>query len=378
MTETGILKHMELRRIYKRDTTGRPRYWYAEVDGGQWRSVSGLLDDGAAVVPSGWVRCVPRSKKTAEDQALFEAEAATKKRLDRGYHDSLDRIDDPHVFKPMLAHKFQDVGVPNTNLVFVQPKLDGIRCIATAAGLFSRSGKRIVSCPHIESALADRFALDTDLILDGELYNHDLRFDFERITSLVKQTKPTADDWARSAELVQYHVFDAPSVDGTFVARSVYVSSMFGTTGPVRVVSTEVVAADVLSARDTEIRALLADFIAIGYEGVMVRGDAPYENKRSKSLLKFKEFEDGEFELIGVESGKGNWDGLAKRAFIRLENGAEQQSGMRGSMEFARSLGDDGWKRYDRVTVRYQGRTADGKLRFPVVVAFHERGESRL
>ena len=47
-----------------------------------------------------------------------------------------------------------------------------------------------------------------DAILDGELYNHDLRDDFEKIISLVRKQKPTADDRAESKKLVQFHCYD--------------------------------------------------------------------------------------------------------------------------------------------------------------------------
>lgn len=56
---------------------------------------------------------------------------------------------------------------------------------------------------------------------------------------------------------------------------------------------------------------------------------------------------------------------------IRLPDGREQSSGLRGSQEFTRRLLAD-WRRYTQVTVRYQNLTPDGFLRFPVIVDWHE------
>uniref|UniRef100_UPI0019540677 hypothetical protein n=1 Tax=Raoultella ornithinolytica TaxID=54291 RepID=UPI0019540677 len=57
------------KRIFKRDTNGTIRTWNYEVDGDRWRAHSGVL--GGAVVTSGWTTCVPKSRDTAEEQALF-------------------------------------------------------------------------------------------------------------------------------------------------------------------------------------------------------------------------------------------------------------------------------------------------------------------
>lgn len=112
-------------------------------------------------------------------------------------------------------------------------------------------------------------------------------------------------------------------------------------------------------------------FMEQGYEGAMVRLDAPYEpGRRSGSLLKLKDFQDCELGLVDVQPGIGNWAGIAKTATVRLQDGREQSSGMRGSQDFLRQLLLD-WRQYSQVTVRYQNLTPDGFLRFPVIVDWH-------
>ena len=92
--------------------------------------------------------------------------------------------------------------------VMVQPKLDGIRCIFTKDGAYSRAGNKFMNLAHLELKLVQFFKKNPDIILDGELYNHKLKDNFEKIVSLVKKQKPTADDRLNAQHLIQYYVYD--------------------------------------------------------------------------------------------------------------------------------------------------------------------------
>jgi DNA ligase-1 len=233
----------------------------------------------------------------------------------------------------------------------------------------SRNGKPIVSAPHILEALQPFVKNNPDVVLDGELYNHKLKNDFEKIISLVRKTKPTAEDLEESKELVQYWVYDMMTDlnNLTFTQRFGLLGSGFVDWNKmIRPVPTNII------NNEDEIQEMLAIRLEEGYEGQMLRvPDSPYEGKRSKFLIKHKEFEDEEFEIVSIEEGKGNWAGAAKRIEIRLKDGTTQFSGVRGSLDFLQDvlynandyIGTD-------VTVRYQNKTEDNKLRFPVVVAF--------
>ena len=111
--------------------------------------------------------------------------------------------------------------------------------------------------------------------------------------------------------------------------------------------------------------------IELGYEGSMLRKDAPYEQKRSKTLLKRKDFKDAEFECVRIEEGLGNWAGLAKRVVCRLPDGREFGAGIRGTQARAKELLNETHK---QVTVRFFDYTPDGIPRFPVVTAFWADG----
>jgi DNA ligase-1 len=104
----------------------------------------------------------------------------------------------------------------------------------------------------------------------------------------------------------------------------------------------------------------------------MHRLDAPYEQKRSKTLRKRKEFQDEEFKVIRIEEGLGNWSGMAKRVVCQLPDGREFGAGIKGGMERARELLNE---THHVATIQFFAYTPDGVPRFPVATKFH--GEAR-
>ena len=87
--------------------------------------------------------------------------------------------------KAMLAHKYNPDKADYP--AYIQPKLDGVRCLFTKDGAFSRAGNQFMNVEHIEKDLKPVFNKYPNLILDGELYNHGLKDDFNKIISLVKK-----------------------------------------------------------------------------------------------------------------------------------------------------------------------------------------------
>ena len=118
-----------------------------------------------------------------------------------------------------------------------------------------------------------------------------------------------------------------------------------------------------------ELDALYSAYTADGYEGQMVRLDEKYENKRSKYLLKRKEFITEEFEVVSMEEGQGNWSGHTKRFILRLADGREVGAGVRGNQDQLSKL----WESQETptwATLRYFDLTPDGIPRFPVVIDY--------
>lgn len=359
---------MTLPILYKKDSSGGTRSWSLEIDEtvGAYRTISGSY--GGKQTESGWTLCEPKNvgranETTRVSQAQAEVKAAYQKKLDRGYFKNRADIDKVIFTKPMLAQDWAKV--KNKPLYgFTQPKLDGIRCIARADGLWSRSGKPITSVPFIHDELAQVFERDPNLILDGELYNHDLRDDFNQITSLVRKADPCPE----AKGVIQYHIYDCIdaelSFDNRFLGKTNDLFYKSGGTNNPHIKFVPTVRFMNLEYLDE----LYGEWLEAGYEGQMVRIDDPYEvGKRSKTLLKRKEFLTAEFPVVGVEEGNGNWAGYAKKFRLTLPDGREFGAGVRGDQAKLKAL-LNAPTAPDWATVRSFTATPDGVPRFPVVI----------
>ena len=142
--------------------------------------------------------------------------------------------------KPMLAHKYNPDKADYP--AYIQPKLDGVRCVFTKDGAYSRTGKEFKNVDHIKKALKNFFNNNPTFIIDGELYNHGLKDDFEKIISLVRKTKPTEEHKQEASELIQYHVYDIANLaHATYTNRLNILNSSFTYTYPICKVETKVV-----------------------------------------------------------------------------------------------------------------------------------------
>ena len=217
--------------------------------------------------------------------------------------------------KAMLAHKFDKSRVDWNQAVYIQPKLDGVRCLFTKDGAFSRNHKQFMNVRHIEMALKPFFDQHPDVILDGELYNHKLKRDFEKIISLVRKQKPTDTDRLDAQHLVQFHVYDY--FDGVMYdsystrADQLACSNIYGPC--VRYVETHLVKSYDVARANHKV------YLENGYEGSIIRLDGLYKHGRSYDLMKFKDFSDTEATIVGYEIGKGKRTGTLGK-FIMLDD----------------------------------------------------------
>lgn len=361
--------------LYKRDSNGKVRIWTMEVgfnsdDEAGIRTISGLVD--GQKVTSAWnlteAKNVGRSNATtAKTQAEFEAQAEWTKNVDKEYFVDVNAIDSYTAFKPMLAHDFTKTPVTSG---ITQPKLDGIRMVVNTRGLYSRSNKEIVAVPHIAEALAEFIKDHPTVTLDGELYNHELKDNFQKITSLVRKTVNLgADELAESKDLVQYHIydmFDSANPDMTFMQRYNWIQKNVHLVNK-KAVGIHLVASAICETSE-EIDIMYGEYTTAGYEGQMVRQDTVYENKRSKGLLKRKEFITEEYQVVEVHEGQGNWAGYAKRLTLKMPNGTTFSSGIRGSQAQLKTLLEN--PNIDWATCRYFELSNDGVPRFPVTIDY--------
>ena len=210
--------------------------------------------------------------------------------------------------KPMLAYPVSDKPINYDEKVFMQPKLDGVRCLIqydnSVVTAYSRTGKEWKNIDHILQSLKPFFQDNPNVILDGELYNHALRDDFEKIISCVRKQKPTAIDKAESRKLVQFHCYDMCNEAMPFVDRIHWLNKKLARFPyGVRLVPTE----SVLNSRDAEL--FHEACLTSGYEGSILRTNDVYKCGRSWSLRKFKDFHDAEATIVDWVEGKGKRKG---------------------------------------------------------------------
>lgn len=361
---------MTLPTLYARTNTGAIQQWTVEAHNNSYRTTFGQVD--GKLQTTNWTECYETNsgrsnQRTSEQQAEFEAKALWKKKKDSGYFESIEEIDKPTFVEPMLAKNYEDYKDSINFPIFSQAKLDGIRCVVTKDGMFTRNGKKIESCPHIFNELQKFFTKDQSLVFDGELYNHELKHDFNKITSLVKKTKPTTNDIKESLSLIQYWIYDIVDSTKTFEERYNWIQFELFTK---EYESLKPVWAPRL-ANQQELDALYTEYIQYGFEGQMIRLNTKYENKRSKNLLKRKDFQDREYTILDIIEGEGNKSGMAGAMVFENELGIKFNSNIKGSKEFLKEI----WKDKNQLigeqaTVKYFNLTPDNKVpRFPYVIA---------
>ena len=218
---------------------------------------------------------------------------------------------------PMLAYPVSAKPIDYNKKISIQPKLDGVRCIIqyenrpietddlsgqlteNVVVAYSRTGKEWKNIEHILFNLKPWFALNPNIILDGELYNHDLRDDFGKIISLVRKQKPTAEDRLEAAEMTQFHCYDIIDETKTFEERNRFIIQNVPRNHCIKHLPTRAVSSEKLA------KMVHKQNLDDGYEGSIVRTNDTYHCKRSHNLRKFKDFHDAEATLTGWVEGKG-------------------------------------------------------------------------
>ena len=207
--------------------------------------------------------------------------------------------------KPMLAYPVSAKPIDYSKPTFIQPKLDGVRCVIQydfvnrKVTAYSRTGKEWKNIRHIEDQLTAFFAIYPTIILDGELYNHDLRNDFEKIISLVRKSKPTDEDRLEASKLTQFHCYDIIDEQLPFDQRIEFVTESLMLLGD----SIHVV--DTVQTDEESAHFIHTQNKHFGYEGSIVRTNDTYHCNRSHNLRKFKDFHDAEATLLAWVEGKG-------------------------------------------------------------------------
>ena len=260
----------------------------------------------------------------------------------------------------MLAQEWTQT--PLSFPVYLQPKLDGIRCLVyqkDGKWVFqSRAGLVFQSFPHLEEALS---RTDPNMVLDGELYRHDL--EFHQITSMVRKKNHT------DLSQIQYHVYDVIQ-DGGFEQRWTYTTLKAPLLLKDPLFRVETVKASSLE----DVEAYHAACVEKGYEGIMIRTPGgKYKKGRSKDLLKYKHFKTDEFLVVGHAVGKGDIP-----VFICETSTGMFSVMMKATLASKREMLPRAEDYYGQwLTVKYQELSPAGIPRFPVGIDFRQSQDGK-
>ena len=356
---------MKLPTLYHTGRTGAIYSWRIWCEGDEIVTEYGQTDGQKQIARK---KATPKNEgrakaTTAKEQALLEAAAMHKHKLDRKYSETPEEAQ-AQVFLPMLAHDYTKRGEKAGFPLYAQEKYDGTRCLAYLEDgqvqLMSRGGKPYFA-RHISSSLQKLFdskAVASSTIFDGEIYQHGVGF--QTISKLIKKQRPESVN-------LEYHIYDVPIIEDTadfiWEERNKFLEQLGKKfTKPLVAVKSELV-----HSMD-DIKGFQAQALLAGFEGTILRTPkGVYEfGYRSPSLLKFKEFLDQEYEIIDFTEGVGKYSG-AVIWICKTQEGKRFKVVPRGTLDEKRD-----WFAHapdyigELLTVRFQETTDDGIPRFPV------------
>jgi len=310
--------------------------------------------------------------RDAQQQAEFELTSkANKKRDKEGYHEDLQTAKDNPTFLPMLAKRFKQQK-KNVNYPIVgQRKFDGVRCIAKieddgSVSLTSRNNTEFFNLDHIRKSIANLKNVPDDLYFDGELYADPKDLSFQEANGQIRKKSLKHGD-ADKQKMIKYRIYDAYDANNpskTYEKTYKDLEKLLASAPTPNLILTE----NHQINKEDDVYRLHSQFIREGFEGIMLRmPDYPYRvDKRALQLLKFKEFEDAEFEIIDYKEATGSDAGTV---VWRCINDAGQDFWVRpkGSRAIREKWFQDGDKHIGSdLTVRYFELTDDGLPRHPV------------
>jgi len=277
-------------------------------------------------------------------------------------------------FQPMLAHKWNSDRIDWSKNNYIQSKLDGVRCVMKEDGCYSRNGKKFHQVDHLYTKkIKDLFKQNPWLVLDGELYTHDLKDDFPKLVGIVKRKDKTPEN-ARIARQIQFWVYDfvmvnprTNKVDKIEADMNRY-SSRYKSLSNLPIFGKYIKLCPTYNLiSESMLKVYHAKLLKDGYEGSIVRCDGPYKNGRSFDLMKVKDFSDTEATIIDWVEGKGKRAGTIGKFIGKDEDGVEfgipimdkQSKLVRDFEEMKRWIGKT-------CTFTYFERTPAGSYRHPL------------
>lgn len=259
------------------------------------------------------------NQTTHQTQAVLEAQSKVSKQRDKLYTETENAVIFRVIPRPMLAQGYDKHAHKIKFPCYVQPKLDGIRCLSLDPDrsigpcnrkfqpiFISRQGKQFKTLQHLENETAQlltelssltKINVKHGICLDGELYTDDLNF--QQIVSAIKRDEPNA-----LTDKIQYHIYDLAISKIRYKERMDLLTAAFIKVKPTMLVNVPTYEIDRLESIDS----FHSYYVDMGKEGVILRNsNGLYQHdKRSYDLQKVKSFDDGEFEIVGYKIDKND------------------------------------------------------------------------
>lgn len=355
--------------LYKKDSKEKIRFLEIKTEDSDLIQISGIVGTDNPVEHRKTCKSknIGKSNETkSREQAIFEMESKIREKLTEGYFYTIKECETEEVILPMLAKNFDDEKHKiDWNNCFIQPKLDGMRCLAHIKSngdvtLISRDGKIIQNMQHI---INDICTIKQDVILDGELYLHNSSF--QENMKLIKKYR------RGETEKIKYHIYDLVN-ENSFEDRVVrnYIKEL---------PNCEEVSTYKITSEE-QLKVFHSQFIEMGYEGSIVRwGETSYKiNGRSSNLLKYKDFQDIDAEIIDILPNDANplhGTPLLKYTNKKLSGTVIStfKAGCKMSHEDREDLLTNKNKYIGQIAnIRFFEWTDDGNPRFPVMMGIHQ------
>lgn len=351
---------MILEKLYAKASTGKIKWWQIEARGDTMIAKHGYVDSDGVNVSEKLIKPknVGRANATtAEEQCVLECESKFRKKVDAEYVTSIEATEDAKsVILPMLAHPYNKRGKDIVYPCYVQPKLDGVRCIYQDGKFMSRKGKEYTTLNHLVKELEELGIY----LPDGEIYTHGMSF--QNIVRKVKKMRDTTNE-------LEYWIYDYVNESNGYEFRHKVLTKIFSKFKGIKIKFVETT----LINNEANMKAKHNEYVADGYEGIIIRNFTGGYNPKNRSvnLQKYKEFIDEEFMIAGGHES----DGEPGCVVFDIANhyGPNFKVRPKGTQEMrGKYLDEINSLIGKQLTIRYQSLSEDGVPIFPVGIVIRD------
>lgn len=347
---------------------------------------------------------IGKASRTLREQLELEYKSNMKKYLDKGYkqltknigeytEEELNEVvgevitDSSGFAKHMLAKqadKVKDSSIEKVKMWAVSRKIDGVRCsfywkdgevksASRGGGDYDPSTYQLREHPVLRSFLSTH----PDWVLDGELYKHGKSL--QQISGAARMEKT-----ALGCSWIEYFVYDIMVPNATFADRYAMLNELAEYLNqehfnPEREWAKDELRMQVVphvfisgDNKKDQIMDLHNQYVAEGWEGCVARdvSKAYKYGGRGQEMVKFKMYQDAEFEITGISEGLRPEDMCFT---LKTEDNIEFKAKPMGSRELKEQYREDLDKLIGKMaTVKYFYLSDEGTPLQPVLKAIRD------